>query len=270
MDQIVLNTNLRFIIAGLSLEERGLLLDALLEGSDEKLESGGKNIYQYIMILQQELAEKRQKMRELGAKGGAARKKVIVGSMGDLFDGALSDALATGKQRGVKRKEAKENNILNKKIKNLFISKDKQNEEKNLLDEQKSFVAPTTEEVRAFVEEEKLDVDAQTFVDFYESHGWRVGLTPIKNWRATVRLWHRRAGAFTHTAGGKKTAVSDDDETYWHELKERVHIEPEPPPLGENNEQMPEMSPLLAEQIEKYPKLSPFVRLMRRIENDDL
>jgi len=30
------------------------------------------------------------------------------------------------------------------------------------------------------------------FVDFYDSKGWRVGNTPMKDWKAAVRTWHRK------------------------------------------------------------------------------
>lgn len=111
--------------------------------------------------------------------------------------------------------------------------------------------------MQAFVSAEGLKVDAATFVDFYDSHGWCVGRTAIKNWKATVRLWHRRAcseaaetglaagyaagnpaggyraGGFTGGADtgygaakngfrAAKDAAAVDDEGYWSELEERV------------------------------------------------
>ena len=30
------------------------------------------------------------------------------------------------------------------------------------------------------------------FADFYDSKGWKVGQTPMKDWRAAVRTWHRK------------------------------------------------------------------------------
>lgn len=34
--------------------------------------------------------------------------------------------------------------------------------------------------------------DAESFVDFYASKGWRVGSAPMKDWKAAVRRWVRR------------------------------------------------------------------------------
>lgn len=337
MDQIIFHTNLKYIIAGLTREQKGLLLEMLLDcatgaagravgtenaaGGAADMGAGAvtgaslpaidetvANISRYIMLLQQDMAAKRQRMRDIGAKGGAARRRNVngcgnAGSSGD--DGAADDmpdlfataenaaedvaeevaekaAEKTAEKAAVsgngtaaaggafsaagggsghqnnnvqpllqhccgKRKEAKENNILNNKN-NLF------SERKILLP---VFQRPSAAEVQAFVSAEGLKVDAATFVDFYDSHGWCVGRTAIKNWKATVRLWHRRAcseaaetglaagyaagspaggyraGGFTGGADtgygaakngfrAAKDAAAVDDEGYWSELEERV------------------------------------------------
>ena len=339
MDQIIFHTNLKYIIAGLTREQKGLLLEMLLDcatgaaggtvgtenaaGGAVRTENaaGGAadmgagavtgaslsavdetvaNISRYIVLLQQDMAAKRQRMRDIGAKGGAARRRNVNGrgnagssgddgaadDMPDLFATAENAAVAntaedvaekaavsgngtaaaggavsaagggSGHQNNVqpllqhccgKRKEAKENNILNNK--------------NNLFSERKIslpvFQRPSAAEVQAFVSAEGLKVDAATFVDFYDSHGWCVGRTAIKNWKATVRLWHRRAcseaaetglaagyaagnpaggyraGGFTGGADtgygaakngfrAAKDAAAVDDEGYWSELEERV------------------------------------------------
>lgn len=56
----------------------------------------------------------------------------------------------------------------------------------------KRFVKPTVEEVAAYCAERKNGVDAERFVDFYESKGWKVGNTPMKDWKAAVRNWENR------------------------------------------------------------------------------
>lgn len=57
----------------------------------------------------------------------------------------------------------------------------------------KAFVKPTAEEVRAYCTERNNGIDADTFIDFYESRGWMVGRNHMKDWKATVRNWeHRR------------------------------------------------------------------------------
>jgi len=53
------------------------------------------------------------------------------------------------------------------------------------------FVPPTLEEVMAYCAERGNSVDAQRFIDFYESKGWMVGSSPMRDWRAAVRGWER-------------------------------------------------------------------------------
>lgn len=59
------------------------------------------------------------------------------------------------------------------------------------------FQKPTTEEVAAYSKEIKAGIDAQQFCDFYESKGWKIGNTPMKDWKATVRTWKRKNGGNT-------------------------------------------------------------------------
>ena len=64
------------------------------------------------------------------------------------------------------------------------------------------FTKPTLEEITAYCNERKNNVDPQAFFDFYESKGWRVGNQPMKDWKASVRTWERRGnGASKPTAG---------------------------------------------------------------------
>jgi hypothetical protein len=55
----------------------------------------------------------------------------------------------------------------------------------------KVFSPPTVEEVREYCAERGNFVDPETFVDFYESKGWVVGKTKMKDWKAAVRTWER-------------------------------------------------------------------------------
>lgn len=54
------------------------------------------------------------------------------------------------------------------------------------------FVKPTLEEIKNYCKSQNYEIDAQGFYDFYESKGWKVGNSPMKNWQATVRNWARR------------------------------------------------------------------------------
>lgn len=51
---------------------------------------------------------------------------------------------------------------------------------------------PTLEEVQAYVTEKGYSVDAESFIAFYESNGWKVGKNPMKSWRAALVTWQKR------------------------------------------------------------------------------
>ena len=53
------------------------------------------------------------------------------------------------------------------------------------------FVKPTVEEIKAYCEERKNSVDAEKFLNYYESNGWKVGKNPMKDWKAAVRTWEK-------------------------------------------------------------------------------
>lgn len=54
------------------------------------------------------------------------------------------------------------------------------------------FQKPTLEDVRAYCISRSNKVDPEQFFNFYESKGWVVGKSPMKDWRAAVRTWEKR------------------------------------------------------------------------------
>ena len=54
------------------------------------------------------------------------------------------------------------------------------------------FKPPTVEDVQAYCEERQNGINAQQFVDFYESKGWLIGKSKMRDWKAAVRTWERR------------------------------------------------------------------------------
>ena len=53
------------------------------------------------------------------------------------------------------------------------------------------FKKPTVEEVKDYCKERNNNVDAQQFFDYYESKGWKIGKSPMKDWKAAVRTWEK-------------------------------------------------------------------------------
>ena len=58
------------------------------------------------------------------------------------------------------------------------------------------FRAPSAEEVAAYAASRGEAIDAERFVDFYASKGWKVGRAPMRDWQAAVRNWLRDRGDF--------------------------------------------------------------------------
>jgi len=74
------------------------------------------------------------------------------------------------------------------------------------------FTKPAANDVRAYaVELGEKNFDAEKFIDYYESNGWRVGKNPMKNWQASVRNWLKNGG--TQSTG--KVLGNAEAETAW-------------------------------------------------------
>lgn len=54
------------------------------------------------------------------------------------------------------------------------------------------FTPPTVGQVAAYVEERGLGIDPALFCDYYAANGWKVGRSPMKDWKAALRNWERR------------------------------------------------------------------------------
>ncbi len=70
----------------------------------------------------------------------------------------------------------------------------KENIEKSIynIPEKKSkiFVKPSVTDVEQYCSENGYNIDAERFVDYYESKGWVIGSkSPMKDWQAAVRTW---------------------------------------------------------------------------------
>ncbi len=60
-----------------------------------------------------------------------------------------------------------------------------------------TFVPPTLEEVKEYVAEKGLKMDAEHFYDHYTSNGWKVsGRTMMKDWKAAARSWAKNEEKF--------------------------------------------------------------------------
>lgn len=97
------------------------------------------------------------------------------------------------------------------------------------------FLPPTREEVSTYCQEKGYTVDADRFVDFYESKGWYVGKNKMKDWKAAVRNWARSQRQELTAKGTAKPSQqgktrfhnfegreNDYESAIWKEIREKA------------------------------------------------
>ncbi|MBQ7089147.1 MAG: hypothetical protein IJN04_05855 [Clostridia bacterium] len=67
-----------------------------------------------------------------------------------------------------------------------------------------AFKKPTVEEIDAYCAERKNGLSGQAIYDHYESNGWMVGRVKMKDWKAAVRTWEKKAAEFAPPLAPKK------------------------------------------------------------------
>lgn len=123
-----------------------------------------------------------------------------------IFSKRIAKNLKQQKEISKKRKEAinkrwqskqVDTNVLQTEYKSNTIKvkeskvKESKVKEKDIIIKGNFFKKPSLEDVKIYCQERNNDVNAQTFIDFYESKGWMVGKSPMKDWRACVRTWEK-------------------------------------------------------------------------------
>lgn len=83
-------------------------------------------------------------------------------------------------QSGYGEKEKEKEKEINKEIDNKCASTKQK---------RKRFVKPTISDIEQYCSEKNISINAQQFIDYYESNGWKVGRNSMKDWQATVRRW---------------------------------------------------------------------------------
>ena len=58
--------------------------------------------------------------------------------------------------------------------------------------EQKAPSIPVLQDIKAYIQENGLSVDAEQFYDYYTARGWMLSGTQIVDWTALLRNWERR------------------------------------------------------------------------------
>lgn len=77
-------------------------------------------------------------------------------------------------------------------VKHSLTNNKELNNKDNNKDNRVAFTPPTVEEVAQYCAERHNGIDPETFIDFYQSKGWKVGNAKMKDWKAAVRTWEKR------------------------------------------------------------------------------
>lgn len=132
-----------------------------------------------------------QKNAENGKKGGRPKKQMVL----EKTEG-FSEKPTESKGFFEKAKKADKD-----KDKDKDIEKEKEKKEK--VASAPRFVKPTVEEVAEYCKKRGNGINPESFVDFYESKGWKVGSNPMKDWQACVRTWEQRRKGEARAAPSK-------------------------------------------------------------------
>lgn len=171
-------TSFREVIEPLQDAEKGRLFDMMLlyaeEGTDPGNFAGNERfVWPAAKQIIDLTAEKAEKLRQNGLKGGRPVTK-------DNKEEA-NESKNNQSKANESHKEKKRNNK----------EKERNGKEAINIVPLTRFVPPTVDEVALYCIERRNHVNAQKFVDYYSSNGWKVGRNPMKDWKAAVRTWEK-------------------------------------------------------------------------------
>lgn len=78
------------------------------------------------------------------------------------------------------------------------------------------FQKPSLNDIRAYCISRANNVDPEQFFNFYESKGWTIGKSPMRDWRAAVRTWEKRE---KETPQRKRSPLTRSESVFEHNLK---------------------------------------------------
>lgn len=174
-----------WMINKLKLSGNELLVYAIIYGFSQDKESMFNGSLQYIMdCINTSKPTVLKALDGLLYKGLINKFNVSINGVRHCRYKALSDGsketLPVVKNLDRDSKETLPNNIKNNIEKDIYVKRTR-------------FVKPSIEEIQAYCKERNNKVDAESFYNFYESKGWVVGKSHMKDWKACVRTWERNS-----------------------------------------------------------------------------
>lgn len=77
------------------------------------------------------------------------------------------------------------------------------------------FRKPSLDDIRAYCISRGNNVDPEQFLNFYESKGWMVGKTPMRDWRAAIRTWEKRE----NDSPRRRSPMTRSESVFEHNIK---------------------------------------------------
>lgn len=121
---------------------------------------------------------------QYGALGGRPKKNPT-----ETPEKPLENPTETPKCKSVRVSECQSDKV--QECKSASVSECESAAPKEPKEPPKRFRPPTVDEVEAYCLERNNRVNAERFVDYYTSNGWKVGKNPMKDWKAAVRSWEK-------------------------------------------------------------------------------
>jgi hypothetical protein len=82
---------------------------------------------------------------------------------------------------------------------------DKNRTDKKIIKEIRTTTRPTVDEVAEYVSTRAIQINPQSFVDYYTANGWKVGRHSMKDWKAAVRTWEKNENGKTASRAGRQS-----------------------------------------------------------------
>lgn len=173
----------------LSNEELGQLMMAVLDnaaGEEPNLDDASLTVEILYPIFQasiDRIRETSEQKAEAGRQGGRPKKQCFFEEKTSAFENEKAEVL--------KNEKPKPNQTIPNHT-NISPNGDKEKAPTGPKEKQPRFSPPAVTDVAEYAKETGIRIDAERFVDFYASKGWKVGSSPMKDWKAAARNWAAR------------------------------------------------------------------------------
>ena len=181
----------------LSNEQAGQLIKALLKygNSGDRLNSDDDAITMAFSFISSQIDRDREKWENAREKRSKFMKEKWQKEKSTIVDYSRTGVTVTGTVNGTGTGTVNGTGTVTG-INNINVINNKSNRESiggqnPPHSPTKRFKKPTLEAMKAYCEERGNVINADKFYDYYESNGWIVGRTKMKDWKAAVRRWEQ-------------------------------------------------------------------------------